>query len=139
MHLYMAARSVIWGFAVLRIGMCMCIPPTFSRLVLTVPVFVPTQGTFSGIFFSALGPILSEVVPLSDFSDALSIIWLVCAPITLVCTPVAFALDDYSRSTLGMTGSDVFLITIGTAGGANIAAAFALFAVKRFQRKEQDV
>jgi hypothetical protein len=101
--------------------------------------FSHTQGIFSGIFFSALGPVLSEVVPLSDFSDALSIIWLVCAPITLVCTPIAFALNEYSKSTLGMTGSDMFRITIGTAGGANIAAAIALFAVKKFQRKEQDV
>jgi hypothetical protein len=109
------------------------------RLVLTVPVFAYTQGTFSGIFFSALGPVLSEVVPLSDFSDALSIIWLVCAPITLVCTPIAFALDEYSNSILGMTGSDMFQITIGTAAAANIAAAIALFVVKRFQRKEQDV
>jgi hypothetical protein len=102
-------------------------------------LFPQTQGIFSGIFFSALGPVLSEVIPLSDFSDALSIIWLVCAPITLVCTPIAFALNEYSKSTLGMTGSDMFQIAIGTTGGANIAAAIALFAVKRFQRKEQDV
>jgi len=101
--------------------------------------FTPTQGIFSGIFFSALGPLLSEVVPLSDFSDSLSIVWLVCAPITLVSAPIAFALDDYSKSSLGRTGSDIFQIAIGTAGGANIAAAIALFVVKRFQRKEQDV
>jgi hypothetical protein len=98
-----------------------------------------TQGILSGIFYSALAPVLSEVVPLSDFSDALSIIWIVCAPITLVCTPIAFTLDEYSKSGLGRTGTDVFKIAIGTAGGTSIAAAIALFVVKRFQRKEQDV
>ena len=94
------------------------------------------QGIFSGIFFSALGPVLSEVVSLADFSDALSIIWIVCAPITLVCTPIAFALDEYSESVLGRSGAEAFQIAIGTAGGANVVAALALFAVKRYQRKE---
>jgi MFS family permease len=107
--------------------------------VLTVPVVPRTQGIFSGIFFSALGPLLSEVVPLSDFSDALSIIWLVSAPITLASAPIAFALDEYSKSGLGRTGPEIFQIAIGTAGGANIVAAIALFVVKRFQRKEQDM
>jgi hypothetical protein len=104
-----------------------------------VPTFTLIQGILSGIFFSALGPLLSEVIPLSDFSDALSIIWLVCVPITLVCTPIAFSLNEYSKIGLGRTGTEIFKITIGTAGGTNIAAAIALFVVKRFQRKEQDV
>ena len=113
--------------------------PQYISPWLTVSILAPTQGVFSGIFFSALGPLLSEVVPLSDFSDALSIIWLVCAPTTLVCIPIAFALDEYSQDVLNRTGSEIFQIAIGTAGGANIAAAMALFVAKRFQRKEQDV
>jgi hypothetical protein len=96
------------------------------------------QGVVSGIFFSALGPVLSEVVGLKDFADSLSIIWLVTAPITLTGAPIAFALNQYSQSVLGRTGPEIFQIGIGVAGGANIIAAASLFTVKWFQRKDQD-
>lgn len=81
---------------------------------------------------------LSEVVGLKDFSDSLSIIWIIAAPITLVATPIAFALNEYSQHTLGRTGPEVYQIGIAVAGGANIIAAMFLFVVKWFQRKDKD-
>jgi hypothetical protein len=92
----------------------------------------------SGIFFSALGPLLSEVVGLKDFSDSLAIIWIITAPVTLVAVPIAFALNTYSVEVLHRTGADIFQISIALAGGANVLAAIFLFAVKRFQRKDKD-
>jgi hypothetical protein len=96
------------------------------------------KGVFNGIFFSALGPLLSEVVGLKDFSDSLSIIWLVTAPITLAAVPIAFALNEYSQHVLGRTGPAIYHIGIGVAGGAKVVAAASLFVVKWFQRKDQD-
>jgi len=73
------------------------------------------NGVLSGIYFSALGPVLSEVVGLKDFSDALSIIWLVTVPITLSSTAIAFALNEYSQNVLGRTGPAIYHIGIGVA------------------------
>jgi len=92
----------------------------------------------SGIFFSALGPLLSEVVGLKDFSDSLAIIWITTAPVTLVAVPIAFALNTYSVEVLGRTGADIFQISIALAGAVNVVAALCLIVVKRFQRKDKD-
>lgn len=118
------------------INVCPIITRTYLQLVTHIVIFL--QGVLSGIFFSALGPVLSEVVGLKDFSDSLSIIWIITAPITLVATPIAFALNEYSQNTLGRTGPEVYQISIGVAGGANIIAAMSLFVVKWFQRKDKD-
>ena len=96
------------------------------------------KGALSGIYFSALGPVLSEVVGLKDFSDALSIIWLVTVPITLSSTAIAFALNEYSQNVLRRTGPAIYHIGIGVAGGANVLGAASLFVVKWFQRKDKD-
>ena len=66
------------------------------------------KGALSGIYFSALGPVLSEVVGLKDFSDALSII-------TLSSTAIAFQLNEYSQNVLGRTGPAIYHIGIGVA------------------------
>lgn len=91
-----------------------------------------------GIFFSALGPVLSDVVGLKDFSDALSIIWVAISPIVLLGLPITFALNEYSQNILHRTGTDVYQIGIGLAGAANVVAAIALIAAKRFQRRDKD-
>ncbi|KAG8818718.1 hypothetical protein FRC19_010368 [Serendipita sp. 401] len=102
-------------------------------------LFAVLNGILSGIFFSALGPLISEVVPLADFSDALAIIWLVVAPITNFAAPMAFALNAYSKDVLHREGATIYQISIALAGGANVVAAIALMMVKKYQRKTQDV
>ncbi|KIM26023.1 hypothetical protein M408DRAFT_330808 [Serendipita vermifera MAFF 305830] len=116
---------------------CLCIW-MFAKNYGLLIFFALVNGVLSGIFFSALGPLLSEVVGLKDFSDSLAIIWIVTAPITLVAVPMAFALNTYSTEVLGRTGADIFQISIALAGGANVVAAICLFMVKRFQRKDKD-
>ncbi|KIM30808.1 hypothetical protein M408DRAFT_270914 [Serendipita vermifera MAFF 305830] len=116
---------------------CLCIW-MFAKTYGVLLFFGIVSGTFSGIFYSALGPLLSEVVSISQFSDALSIIWLIKAPITLVCMPIAFGLDQYSQNVLGRSGPEIFQISIGAAGAANVIAALALFIVGRYERTEQD-
>ncbi|KIM30809.1 hypothetical protein M408DRAFT_327779, partial [Serendipita vermifera MAFF 305830] len=115
---------------------CLCIW-MFAKTYGVLLFFGLASGIFSGIFYSALGPLLSEVVAISQFSDALSIIWLLSAPITLVSMPIAFGLDQYSQNVLGKSGPEIFQIAIGAAGGANVIAALALFLVGRYERKEQ--
>ncbi|KAG8816017.1 hypothetical protein FRC17_000499 [Serendipita sp. 399] len=97
------------------------------------------NGILSGIFFSALGPLISEVVPLADFSDSLAIVWLVVAPITTFAAPMAFALNAYSKDVLHRDGAKVYQIGIALAGAVNVVAALALIMVKKYQRKTQDV
>ena len=41
----------------------------------------------------------------------------------LVAEPIAQALVDYSRDSLGRTGGDTYLISIGFAGGCYMASA----------------
>ena len=48
----------------------------------------------------------------------------------LVAQPIAQALVDYSRDSLGRTGADAYLISIGFAGACYLASAIAMFGCK---------
>lgn len=116
---------------------CLCIW-MFAKSYGLMIFFAFVNGMASGIFFSAIGPLLSEIVGLKYFSDGLAIIWMITGPIVLGAVPIAFALNNYSQNVLHRTGVDIFQIGIAVAGGANVVAAIALFAAKKFQRTDKD-
>ncbi|CAG7846083.1 Probable transporter MCH2 [Serendipita indica DSM 11827] len=135
-RIYMASVvSFLSGLTCLVIWM-------LARSQAVLLVFGLLNGILSGIFFSALGPLLSEVVPLQVFSDSLSLIWLVTAPISLVAPAIAFALIGYSSAHqpegMQQHNPGVYHVTIGVAGGANVLAGLVLLGARRYQRKEQD-
>lgn len=108
----------------------------FARSYGLLLFFAFVNGIASGIFFSALGPVLSEVVGLKELSDALAIIWLFAAPATLFSLPIAFALDEYSAGVLGKVGPAVYQISIGLAGASSIFSALALYCAKRYEKRD---
>ncbi|CAG8617539.1 2088_t:CDS:2 [Acaulospora colombiana] len=106
-----------------------------------IPLFSIATYTTAGMGLSqAQGASIQAAMAAGQLvgRPALGLVLDFFAPITLVAAPSAFALDNYSQEVLHRTGVDVFKIGIGLAGGANIVAAIALFAAKKFERKDRD-
>lgn len=101
--------------------------------------FALVQGLVGGTIWSAATPIIARVVGVQDLGSALGIFWLVCVIPSLVAQPVAVALFDYSRDSLGRTGPEAYYISIGLCGGMSVVSAGLLYGAKRYLQKSWKV
>ena len=90
------------------------------------------------MWFSLPG-VTAELVGIVHLASALVIFYLVNIIPNTFAEPIALALVNYSKNSLGRSGREAYQITIGFSGGLYLAAGLLLLGSRRYKLKSWKV
>lgn len=102
-----------------------------SRSLAVLLVFATVQGAVAGTTWSTATPLAAAVGGHQHARATIALFWTSMAIPAVAAQPIAIALAQFSRGSLGREGAEVYQISIGVCGGLALSAGVLLLGVKR--------